>query len=401
MNHLSRHSKPDPNDLRHAGRAPIVAAMLAARQQTIGLLEHLTPEQWQVPYLRTINPPLWELGHVGWFQEYWCHRWLGLDEPRASMLIDADAFFDSRVVDHRSRWQMAMPALADVKTYLADVLDQTLDQVERTEETPEQQYFHRLTLFHEHMHIEAMAYTWQTLAVPLGQAAGLASTMPNNPRALAKDLAVAAGTWTLGSGKDEAFIFDNEKWAHEQLVAAFAIASQPVSNAQFLEFVADAGYQHAAFWEADYFAALTASGRHMPHYWRQQDGVWQRRRFDRWEAIPANEPVVHVSAFEAQAYCRWAKRRLPSEIEWEMAAHQRKGFSWGDQVWEWTSSVFQPFPGFSPDPYSDYSQPAFGNTRVVRGGSYLTPRPLLHLKFRNYFEPQRHDMFVGFRTCAL
>lgn len=382
--------------MREGSRAELVDELALARNQTLRLISHLRPEQWQVPYLTTINPPLWELGHVGWFQEYWCHRWHAQREPLACLLSDGDVWFDSRQISHTERWSLPLPGLDGIRAYLVDVLDGTLDRLESAPATPEGLYFFRLALFHEQMHIEAMAYTWQTLGVPLG----LPDQMPSFAANLRPNRVFKGGLWQLGSNPSKPFVFDNEKWAHPVLIEPFEIEMQPVTNAEYLQFVNDGGYRNSRWWDAAYFAQLQREGRGLPCYWREIDGRLQRRRFADWEAIPCHEAVVHVSAFEAEAYCRWAGKALPTEAQWEFAAHNSKEFQWGDCVWEWTGSPFQPFAGFSPDPYNEYSQTSFGSTRVVKGGSYLTPRALPHPKFRNFFDPNRSDMFVGFRAVS-
>lgn len=180
----------------------------------------------------------------------------------------------------------------------------------------------------------------------------------------------------LGASGSVDFVFDNEKWAHEVEIAPFRIARSPVANSEYLAYVEQGG------------AA--------PRYWKKQDGAWLERRFDRWLALAMGEPVRHVSWHEAQAYCAWAKRRLPSEAEWECASSR---MAYGE-VWEWTDSAFEPYPGFVVDPYKEYSQPWFGTHKVLRGGSFATPARLLRPTFRNFYTPERADIFAGFRTCA-
>jgi iron(II)-dependent oxidoreductase len=176
---------------------------------------------------------------------------------------------------------------------------------------------------------------------------------------------------------EERFVFDNEKWAHDVELAPFQISPTPVTNAQYRQYVDDGG--------------------RVPRYWRKMDGAWQERRFARWQPLEPGAPVRHVDWSEAQAYCRWAGRRLPTEAEWTRAADEMQ---WG-AVWEWTSSTFSPFPGFSADPYADYSQPWFGTHKVLKGASFATPRRLVHPAFRNFFMAERGDVFAGFRTCRM
>ena len=136
-----------------------------------------------------------------------------------------------------------------------------------------------------------------------------------------------------------------------------------------------------------------------PAYWRRSEGAWEQRAFDRWEPLHPPAPMRHVTAYEAEAYCAWAGRRLPTESEWEFAT-LNGSIAWGDSVWEWTASPFAPYPGFRADAYRDYSEPWFHTHRSVRGGSKATTRRLVDPKFRNFYCPHRNDIFVGFRTAA-
>lgn len=186
--------------------------------------------------------------------------------------------------------------------------------------------------------------------------------------------------WHLGYAAP-GFAFDNELGAHTVHVPAFEIDTVPVAWARYLPFV-----------EAGHISP--------PRYLRQVDGKWQRQRFGQWQLLDMNAPAVHLSWFEADAWCRRAGRRLPSEAEWECAAMSDSRFQWGD-VWEWTASRFQPYPGFRAHPYRDYSAPWFDSRYVLRGACTATAPHMLHPRYRNYFTPERNDIYAGFRSCAL
>ncbi len=379
--------------------------MQDARDYTLDLFECFQAAGFhdpaRVPRLSIINPPLWELGHIAWFAEWYILREADSSDPaaarRTSLLTKGDDWFDSNTVAHFARWSLDLPSAGALKTYCREVLDRVLDKLSRVENRDQDLYSYRLVLAHEDMHGEALAYTLQTLGVGL-------------PRQLAErsmaawtqtQIGFPGGTIQLGCAPDHGFVFDNEKWAHPCYVPPFAIDSTLVSNAQFAEFVADGGYQQAQFWSMAGKNWLMQQERSAPRYWQRDGQLWLAQRFGKLVALAPSEPVRHVSLFEAQAYCVWAQRRLPSEGEWECAALSgHAGWRWGD-LWEWTCTPFEPYPGFSVDAYREYSAPWFGSHQAVRGASYLTRARLRSAKYRNFYLPERHDMLVGFRTCAL
>lgn len=409
--------------MRQAGKEVLSLALMDARNHTLQLFgqyqDALEAVNFAVPQLATLNPPLWELGHVGWFQEWWTgrnlQRALGTRcEPAharlPSMEPRADGWWDSGQVPHGSRWTLDLPDVAQCRAYLLDTLESTLELLQRVgDESDDALYFYRLGLFHEDMHGEAFAYMAQTLGLPLGKFFQKALTP--EPMALREPLLIPATTWNTGSasGPGSGFAFDNEKAQHAISVPEFEIDAQPVTWAQYVEFVGDGGYDRAELWHPDgwqWLQALAAGeGRRGPRYVEQiggGSGAVIQTRFGQPMRMHAHQPAMHMSWWEADAWCRWAGRRLPAEVEWEVAANTaaRRGFRWGD-VWEWMGTTFRPYPGFAPDPYEAYSQPWFGTHKVLRGASLATRSRMKHLKFRNFYRPERDDIFCGFRSCAL
>jgi iron(II)-dependent oxidoreductase len=421
-----------------------------ARQRTFDLVADLSDEQLFGPLLPIINPLIWEIGHVAWFQEKWVLRGvLGRPPIRG----DGDALYDSAAVHHDTRWSLPLPSREDTISYMREVRDAVLERLDGAELSPQQDYFIRLSVFHEDMHDEALIYTRQTLGYPAPRfserldppaAAGGGPPLPG-------DCEVPGGVFRLGAREgDEPFVFDNEKWAHPVTLRPFAIAGGPVTQAGFLEFVEDDGYGNADFWSEDGWTWREAASARHPVYWeRDASGRWRRRHFDEWRPLEPDLPVVHVNWHEAEAYCRWAGRRLPTEAEWEAAAaampapggsrlsDAKRRFPWGDDaptaaranldaramgpvpvgacadgesafgcrqmignVWEWTSTTFAPYPGFVVDPYREYSEPWFHTHKVLRGGAWTTRGRLLRNTWRNFYKPDRRDVWAGFRTCS-
>lgn len=394
--------------MRYAGKGLLSLALLDARNHTLRWIDALegAPQanEESVPQPAQTDPPRWMLGHVGWFQERWIARNVQRargtacdpTQPRlASIEAQADAWFDVAQAGAGDRWRLELPATQDLKHYLADTLETTLELLESADESDAALYFYRLALFHEDMHCEAAARAAQTLGI---DAAALRLPQGGAGR---PPLVLPATHHAFGSPPG-GFVFDNEKWAHDVAVPEFEIDARAVSFAQFAEFVADGGYDDPRWWTPDAWDWVQRSGRRCPRHVEQMRHGVLAQRFGRLTRVPPAQPVMHVSWYEADAWCRWAGRRLPTEVEWECAAvaGASMGFAWGE-VWEWTASTLRPHPGFVADPWRDYSQPFFGRHKVLRGASFATRLRLRSARFRNFAPPETDDLFCGFRSCAL
>ena len=395
--------KPGTASFRHAGPHELAQALRAARNYTLSLFDCFAAqglhEAARVPRMAEVNPPLWELGHVAWFAEWFALRGARSSEPGAasapSLLHLGDEWFSSAAVAHDARWMLPLPRPGAVKTYCHEVLDRMLDQLARSAGDDASLYPYRLALAHEDMHGEAMRYTLQTLGA-LWPEAPPEAPAPAAPVALA----CPGGTLHMGSRPGGGFVFDNEKWSHPVYVPPFTVDAGLVSNAQFAEFVGAGGYADDRNWTDSGRAWRARQDRGAPRYWRRDAGGWAELRHGSLAPLDPHQPVRHVSLHEAQAYCAWSGRRLPTESEWEHAATCGiPGFRWGE-LWEWTATPFEPYPGFSPDAYREYSVPSFGTHQVLRGASFATPPRMASPRFRNFFLPSRDDIFCGFRTCA-
>lgn len=367
----------------------------AARLALLSLAATLPEDAWIGPYAENLNPPLWELGHIAWFQERWCLRLKPGRDPSESPLLEAlapgrrpwaDWLYDSSRIPHAARWKAPLPSREETLSYAAEVLDAVTAKTASGSFEPDFSYYAELSLHHETMHTEAWWMMWQ--------ARGLRPPhVPQLPRfSRGGVLRIDRDRVTLGSAPGEGFVFDNEKWAHAVDVAAFEIDIRPVTNAEFAGFV-EAGAPHPVYWRRK-------DGRSDRRSDRRSDHDWELRRFERWIPLPADEPVIHISRNEAAAFAKWRGRSLPSAAQWVRAASE-PGFELG-HCWEWTTDMFLPYPGFSADPYTDYSVPWFRTHCELRGaGSCVTDGLLARASYRNFFLPHRHDPFAGFRTARM
>ena len=385
------------NPMRSAGPLPLAQALSQTRQRTLGLMHawQVAVADLSVPLSPQMNPPLWEWGHIAWFQEWWTvrnrQRYEGTrsassgDGFSPSLLPHADALYNSSEVAHDSRWSLALPDFEHTQRYLSDVLTQSLAQLQAAPDASDEAlYFWRLAMQHEAMHNEASVYMAQNLGVALPEAlcvghVHVKQAQQRDHAAPRSALAISAQVCSLGHS-GAGFAFDNECPAHTVALAAFEIDAKVVTWAQYLPF-------------------LQATGYALPPHVRLSQGDWQVQVFGQWQAMLMGAPVVHVNAWDAQAWCQWAGRRLPTEAEWTCAANTH-GFAWG-HVWEWTADDFLPYPGFMPHPYREYSEPWYEGHRVLKGACRATSQHLVDVRYRNFFVPERRDIFAGFRSVAL
>ena len=393
--------------LRQAGKGLLSLALIDARNHTlrwIGAFEKvLRHPKLEFEARGDANPLLWELGHVGWFQEHWIARNVQRQRGEAcdatgpklaSILPDADRCFDPASAPRASRWALALPDLQTTRQYLVDTLETTLELLEGASEDDAALYFYRLALFHEDARTEAFAVLAQALGVDTGLLGAPPSVAARAP------LLFPATRFALGA-EPGGFVFDPQKWAHAEAVLEFEIDAQAVNWSQYAEFVEDGGYDERRHWSEAGWAWVQASGRRVPRYVDQlRQGVLQQR-FGKLQRLPMTQHDMHVSWFEADAWCRWAGRRLPAEVEWEAAACQgaTRGFRWGD-VREWTASTMRPYPGYAAGPAAAHPSPEFGAGKVQRGASFATAGRLRGERDRHFDAPKNDQAFVGFRSCA-
>lgn len=407
----------DSPSILRAGRDVLSLALMDARNHTLRLMSHFEQGlsgNMSPPSEPWLESPQWLAGHIGWLAEYWIgrnpQRGMGpacvADGLRlASIDSGADRWFDPVLNPAASHWRSDLPNYDAIREFLLETLESTLELLEKTPDDDAALHFFRAALFHEDMRCEQFVVLAQALGVPIGVT--LPSGLPAHEPVL-----VPAGRWMLGS-QPGGFVFDVEKWAHEVDVPEFEIDAQPVNWAQYAEFVDDGGYDRPELWLPKGWEWLEREvdreGRRGPRYVEQigsASSAVMQTRFGKAMRMAGNQSVQHVSWWEADAWARWAGRRLPTEVEWEMAAHEaaRRGFRWGD-VREWTATTLRPWPGFTPDAWTLHTdlaaQPHFGSARVQRGGSFAARTRMKDPKRRAFAQPGRDDGFVGFRTCSV
>ncbi|MEV8415155.1 ergothioneine biosynthesis protein EgtB [Streptomyces niveus] len=425
-------------------RRRAVAALTTARARTALLTSCVDEPELTAQHSPLMSPLVWDLAHIGNQEEQWLLRNVG---GREAVRPEIDSVYDA--FEHPRALRPTLPLLAptEARAYASDVRGRVLDILDssplRGGPLLDAGFAFGMIAQHEQQHDETMLITHQLRRGP----AALTAPEPPGPdpadaAGLPSEVLVPAGQFTMGTSA-EPWALDNERPAHHRLVPAFYLDTAPVTNGDYLRFIEDGGYTDERWWAPAGWDQIREHGIGAPLFWRREAGQWTRRRFGVVEPVPADEPVLHVSWYEADAYARWAGRRLPTEEEWEKAARhdpatgRSRRYPWGDEdptpehanlgqlhlrparagsyplgasplgvrqligdVWEWTSSDFLPYPGFAAFPYREYSEVFFGGAhKVLRGGSFAVDKVACRGTFRNWDLPVRRQIFAGFRTA--
>ncbi|MFG2658455.1 ergothioneine biosynthesis protein EgtB [Streptomyces sp. NPDC048425] len=438
MTAQSEDTAPDPEALRERART----ALLTARDRTTLLTSCVDGPELTAQHSPLMSPLVWDLAHIGNQEEQWLLRAVA---GREAMRPEIDPLYDAFEHPRSERPKLPLLAPKEARGYAAEVRGRALDVLESTPfhgtRLTEAGFAFGMIAQHEQQHDETMLITHQlrtgapALTAPDPDPVSPAFRGPS-------EVLVPGGPFTMGT-TTEPWSLDNERPAHARLVPPFHIDTAPVTNGAYLAFMDDGGYDNSRWWTPEGWALVRDNGLRSPLFWRREAGQWLRRRFGVTEVVPPDEPVMHVSWYEADAYARWAGRRLPSEAEWEKAARfdpasgRSMRYPWGDadptperanlgqrhlrpapagsypagesplgvrqlmgDVWEWTSSDFLPYPGFAAFPYREYSEVFFGpDHKVLRGGSFAVDAVACRGTFRNWDYPVRRQIFAGFRTA--
>ena len=440
-------------------RTAIADELARARARTLSLVDDLDEADQQAQHSRLMSPLVWDLAHIGNYEELWLLRELD-GRPATDPALD-----DLYNAFEHPRWERpSLPILgpAEARAYDAAVREDVLALLDRTDlpssgadddddrdaRLRRQGFVYGMVLQHEHQHDETMLATRQLMGERAPSVPGATPTGAGEPApasAVDDEVVLDLGRVVIGTD-DDPWAYDNERAAHEVELAPFAIDRTPVTNRRWLAFLDDGGYDDERLWTPEGWAWRQEEGLHAPLFWRDEgDGAWSVLRFGRRLDVAGllDEPVQHVCAHEADAFARWAGRRLPTEAEWEAAATWDPGSGtkrrhpWGDgtptaehanlgqahdgprpvgslplgaspsgvlgligDVWEWTSSPFVPYPGFEAFPYREYSEVFWGGDhRVLRGGSWAADHLAVRGTFRNWDHPIRRQIFCGVRTA--
>jgi iron(II)-dependent oxidoreductase len=423
----------------------LAESLAEARARTLFLVAPLSDEELHTQHDPLMSPILWDLGHIAHFEELWLTR--NLDGPIE--FVEMPGMYNPFENPRSTRGALPLPGLEQCRAIMDEIRGRVLARIEATdpdESNPllRQGYVYRMVLQHEYQHNETILQTLQLkLGTPYAPPARF--ELPAAPATGAAPGAMVrfpGGAVEIGTD-DRSGAYDNERPRHRVDVRPFLIDVNPVSNGEFLAFMATGGYETPEYWSEAGRRWLAESGARSPKYWFTSGGRWMTRTMDRVGPVDPGHPVCHVCWYEAEAFARYAGKRLPTEVEWEAAASwdpatgRQRWFPWGDEpatrrlanvdqlgfgtapigayprnvspigcrgmigdVWEWTASEFRPWAGFEAFPYREYSEVFFGDEyKVLRGGSWATRPGAVRNTFRNWDYPIRRQIFSGFR-CA-
>jgi iron(II)-dependent oxidoreductase len=363
-------------------RQSIAALLAEARERTLALIRPVGDELLNKVFSELLSPLAWDLGHIANFEELWLVQTIG---GRPPLHGDLGQYYDAIENPRRERGELPILHDAELQAYMGEVRERTLEVLEGVEIGPDaadpllrEGFVYEMLVAHELQHQETMLQLLQMLDVPYRPAeADRERFEPDRIEAPGGTVRIEAGTYEIGAPA-RGFAYDNERPRHAVELAAFEIDRTPVTNSSYMDYMGETGAEP-------------------PMYWERDGQGWTRTAMGVTAPVDPMRPVVHVSWHEAEAYARWAGKRLPTEFEWEAARPRLESVG---GAWEWTSSDFRAYPGFAAFPYEEYSQVFFGDEhKVLRGASWATHPHVARPSFRNWDLPQRRQIFAGIRLA--
>jgi iron(II)-dependent oxidoreductase len=438
-------AKPQPGEASTETLKEQIADQLErTRARTLALIEGISDDALNSVHDQLLSPIAWDLGHIANFEELWLVRRIGRGSGDSAGLSEV---YDPFTTPRRERGELPYLRGEQCLDYMRAVRERTLACLEEVDVSESagpltaRAFIYDLITRHEQQHSETILQALQTMtSEPYSPAR---PELPAAQRKTGEDMVlVPAGAFEMGAN-GRWFSYDNELASHLVTLDSFWIDARPVTNAQIVEFIEVGGYEQSDWWSPEGWGWRERERITMPRYWERDGGGFWARSFDRLDPVDPAKPVCHVSWYEADAYARYAGKRLPTEAEWEKAAswgpdgRPKRRFPWGsdhfdperanlDQLafgtapagaysggasacgteqmigdaWEWTASGLDAYPGFKPFPYREYSEAFFGGPfKVLRGGAWATQPDVAGCTFRNWDYPDRRQIFAGFR-CA-
>ena len=435
---------PQP-EVRPLSPGEVAALLQDARERTLLLVASVPEDELMNQHNRLMSPVVWDMGHIAHFEELWLIRNLEGPVRFGEMPGMFNPFENPRAV----RGELALPRLSDTLDHMACARRMVLDRLVSGDAGAadprllEGGYVYHMVTQHEYQHNETILQALQ-LKDDGARYRAPRAIVPPAGRPVAADadgmVRFPGGRVEIGTD-DRGAAYDNERPRHAVEIAPFRIGAWAVTNGEYARFIADGGYRTKSLWSDAGWKHREEADLAAPQFWEQRDGQWWSRSMDAETPVDPDRPVCHVCWYEAEAYCRWAGGRLPTEQEWEAAASwdpaagRKRAYPWGDDppgpldanldqlafqtaqtgayprnlspigaygmigdVWEWTASDFAPWPGYETFPYPEYSEVFFGpDYKVLRGGSWATRPGAIRNTFRNWDYPIRRQIFSGFR----
>ena len=417
-------------------RSELIQYFLRVRKTSEDICQPLDIEDYVPQPIIDVSPPKWHLGHISWFFEaMFLNKYVRDYQPfHPGYAFVFNSYYESfgQRVERPSRGSLSRPTVADVMKFRKHVTERMCDLIEKIDEKHWLEFSETvvLALNHEQQHQELMITDIKYILAKNPLRPAYAKNPHHIDRAStkvppAKFIEFAGGVYDIGYA-DGGFYYDNERPVHKQFVNDFKLQNRLVTNAEYLAFIEDGGYRDFRYWLSDGWEMVRTQNWQAPLYWEQRDGEWYEFTLNGLQKLNPNSPVCHVSYYEADAFTQWAKKRLPTEAEWEVAARLSKVSPGGENfwdannlhpvplkqssdsllqmlgdVWEWTGSAYLPYPGYKriEGPLGEYNGKFMINQMVLRGGSCATPQDHIRITYRNFFQPDKRWQFKGIRLA--